>query len=320
MGKLHWLAMIATGVAVTAQTAGRWEMVSYTAPAGFQSVQKPDGGGRIEFTKASRDNYCLMAMYASTPAGQSLEESFAAEWEAVAVKSIRRVAAPVPAVKATGNTRAAIGRAESTSGGQPVSAMLIVLDAGARVVSLLVLTPTLSAYDAYAAEVEGMLRTMTVERRGEGSPAPTSAGGRLVIPPVGRSLTIADLAGDWGHNDGITTSYVDRATGAYAGTDSIHFTNRWTISKDGGIALDFFGIRNGKKIVEKSSGTVVLTGGVLAITMSNRQRYVLRGWLELPDMTIMKLNGPWYDAPIPASILSNPEQGTNLDQTWVRKK
>ena len=54
--------------------------------------------------------------------------------------------------------------------------------------------------------------------------------------------------------------------------------------------------------------------------MSNMQRYVFRGWLDLPDMTIMKLNGPWYDDPIPSNILSNPEQGVNLDQTWVRKK
>lgn len=37
-------------------------------------------------------------------------------------------------------------------------------------------------------------------------------------------------------------------------------------------------------------------------------------------MTIMTLNGPWYDAPIPSNIFSNPERGANLDQNWVRKK
>ena len=54
--------------------------------------------------------------------------------------------------------------------------------------------------------------------------------------------------------------------------------------------------------------------------MTNRQRYVLRGWLERPELTIMKLNGPWYDSPIPANIFTNPEQRANLDQHWVRKK
>jgi hypothetical protein len=133
-------------------------------------------------------------------------------------------------------------------------------------------------------------------------------------------MAIADLAGEWGHNDGVTTRYVDRYTGAPAGYDSLHFANKWTITKDGGISLDFFGIRNGKKIVEKSSGTATLTGGMLVIRMSNMQRFFFRGWLELPDMTIMKINGPWYDAPIPANIFTNPDQGSNLDQKWVRKK
>ena len=36
-------------------------------------------------------------------------------------------------------------------------------------------------------------------------------------------------------------------------------------------------------------------------------------------MTVMTLNGPWYDS-IPPAILSNPAQGANLDQRWVRMR
>ncbi len=320
MRNFCWIKVVLAGTALSAQPVSTWEMLSYTPPAGFNIVQKPDGGGRVELTKSSRTNYCVIVIYSSTPAGNNLEASFASEWKAVMLKTISAVATPFPAVKNLGNTRAAVGRATSTAGGQPVSAMLVVLDAGVRVLSMIVLTPTLSAYDAYATDVEGMLSTLSVQRANVANTIPPTVGGRLVIPPPGGNLTIADFAGEWGHNDGITTSYVDRSTGVYVGSESLHFTNKWTFSKNGGISLDFFAIRNGKKIIEKSNGTAALAGGILVIRMSNMQRYVFRGWLDLPDMTIMKLNGPWYDDPIPSNILSNPEQGVNLDQTWVRKK
>jgi hypothetical protein len=133
-----------------------------------------------------------------------------------------------------------------------------------------------------------------------------------------RQPSIEDLVGAWRRQDGINTRYVDRSTGAYAGTDSIHFTEQWEIGTGGTIALDFYGIHNGRRIAEKSTGTVSLSsGGILTIRMTNEQRYVLRGWEEAPDMTVMTLNGPWYDS-IPPEILSNPAQGTNLDQRWVR--
>ena len=57
--------------------------------------------------------------------------------------------------------------------------------------------------------------------------------------------------------------------------------------------------------------------GILVIKTTKERRYVLRGWLEGPNMTVMELNGPWYEY-IPADILTNPEQGTNLDKKWVR--
>jgi len=144
--------------------------------------------------------------------------------------------------------------------------------------------------------------------------------GNLVIPVPTRMITVADLAGEWGHNDGITTTYIDRSSGTYTGFESLHFTENWTITEQGEIFLDFFGLQNGRKISEESSGTVTLAGGILAINKSNTRRYVLRGWLELPEMTIMKLNGPWYDAPIPEDIFTDPHQGWNLDENWVRKK
>ena len=305
-----------------------WDLVTYTAPKGFAVVEKEGAGGRVELAKASATSYCIVVIYSGTRAGSDLEASFAAEWQAVALKTIDPVDAPEPVTRSVGNTRAAVGSATSTAGGQPIWARLFVLEADGSVASLLVVAPTEDAFEAYEAEVEKMLGGLVVKRvsrpeqapPGEDSAAPQTAGGRLIVPAPTRAMTLADLAGEWGQNDGITTTYVDRHTGTYAGFESLHFTNEWTITRQGGISSDFFAIRNGRKVREKSGGTVTLAGGVLVVKLRNTQRFVVRGWLERPELTIMTLNGPWYDDPIPASIFTDPEQGGNLDQHWVRKK
>jgi hypothetical protein len=329
MRSLLWLSAVLASVGFAAQpnTAARtWDLITFTAPTGFTVLEKKEG--RVELTKASSTSYCMVVIYASTPAGSDLRASFAAEWQAVALKTIDAVSAPPPITRTVGNARAAVGSAASTTRGQPIWARLIVLDAGASVLSMVVLTPTRDAFGTYEAEIETMLGGLVVKRAtatagapaGAAAAAPPTVGGKLFIPAPTRTMTVADLAGEWGQNDGITTTYVDRYSGTYAGFESLHFTNKWTITAQGRIWLDFFGLQNGRKLSEKSDGTITLAGGVLVVKMTNTQRFVLRGWLERPDLTIMKLNGPWYDDPIPANIFTDPDQGWNLDQNWVRKK
>jgi hypothetical protein len=60
---------------------------------------------------------------------------------------------------------------------------------------------------------------------------------------------------------------------------------------------------------------------VISIRQTNTAKYVIRGWLELPDMTVLEVCGPWYDDDvIPQEIFNNPNQGANLNKKWVRKK
>jgi hypothetical protein len=74
-------------------------------------------------------------------------------------------------------------------------------------------------------------------------------------------------------------------------------------------------------IKEKTDGSVSINGRVLMIKNRNLSKYVIRGWLELPNMTIMEVCGPWYnDDVIPNEIFTNPAQGANLDKKWARKK
>ena len=94
-----------------------------------------------------------------------------------------------------------------------------------------------------------------------------------------------------------------------------------TITAAGGYYNDFYAIQNGKMIKDKTAGSVAINGRVISIRQNNTAKYVIRGWLELPDMTIFEVCGPWYgDDVIPQEIFNNPNQGANLNKKWVRKK
>jgi hypothetical protein len=157
---------------------------------------------------------------------------------------------------------------------------------------------------------------------GTASAQPEVRNGKLIVPAPSRQLTIADLAGEWGEDASrVSTTYVDRSTGDYRGTDNLSFRSKMAFTASGGYLNDFFAIRNGRKEIDKTVGTFRIDGSVLSIRQKGTAKYVIRGWLELPDMTILVVCGPWFDdQEIPANIFSNPDQGANLNKTWVRKK
>ena len=312
-----WLAIGGARAAIASRVL---DITTFTPPPGWNVEEKSSGATKqVVLSRASSTSYCMIVLNASTPASGGLEASFAAEWKSVALQTISPVPTPKPDRRTVGNTQAAVGGAASTIQRQPAVAMLAVLDAATRVVSILILSPTVATFEAYHADVQAFLASVTVQRVNAPAASPAKLeGGKLVIPPAPRGLTIADLAGEWGRNDGINTTYVDRYTGSYAGTDSIHFTEGWVITADGGISSDFFGVQNGRKITEKSAGTVTLSNaGILVIKMTKQESYVLRGWLVGPNMTVMTLNGPWYNG-IPPDILSNPIRDGIFDKRWVR--
>lgn len=313
-------ASLAALAADAVPAARRFDLVTYSPPNGWKVEEK--AGEHVSISRTTPDSYCLIAIYTSTPASSDLAASFAAEWTSVALRTVDAVDAPTPSINNVGNTRAALGGATTTIQGQSVAAILIVLDVGPNVVSILILTPSTQAFEAFSAEVQGMLGGLSV-RHAEAPPvttptAPLQNAGKLIVPPPSRALTLVDLVGEWGHEDGITTTYVDRYSGAYAGYDSLHFREKWTISAQGVVRSDFFAIRNGKKIVDKNTGSIGISGQILDVKVGAAAKYVVRGWLEGPEMTVLKITGPFYEG-IPQDVLDNPDQGANLNQYWVRQ-
>jgi hypothetical protein len=159
------------------------------------------------------------------------------------------------------------------------------------------------------------------------TPAPATINGKLIVPPLTHKLSLSELGGEWRHDDGIIQNYVDRVTGSYAGFDALHYTDKWTFDGKGGMVSEFFGIvtsgGTSKKLVENKGGDVSLDSNmVLTIKWKTgpQQEYLVRGLVELPTMTVITFNGPWYDKGVAADVIADPTHGTNLDQHWVRKK
>jgi hypothetical protein len=301
------------GVASVFGQSERLGTVSYAAPAGFAKTVKEN---IVAFTKVdqSTGKFCIITLYGATPGTGKPASDFKREWANIVLKNMKADAAPQTETdtdKVTGWVATAGGsQVESEAG--PALALLTVISGGGRTVSVLGVFNDPS----FAAQLGAFSESIELGKAVADVPAPQSqSGGGL------RQLTIADIAGEWGEASGFNTRYVDRATGVYAGADSVHFTSKMTFTASGGYADDFFGLTNGRKIKESTTGTVSIVGRVLTIKRKGLAKYVIRGWQELANMTVLSVCGPWYDdQPIPESVFTVPDSSVNLDKTWIRRK
>lgn len=311
------------GVETVSGQAEKLGVVQYTAPKGWNKTPKENIVTFSELVEAT-GRFCTITLYGATPGTGDAKTDFVREWNNLVVKPFGGEPNPKSETEsADGWTATAAGSAVDFSGSRAL-AFLTVFSRGSTTVSVLGIFNDESYLSKLVAFTSGLdietPRPIAIAAAPAGPPA-RDASGRLIIPLPTRQITVPDLAGEWGQNDGINTRYVYRDSGVYAGADSLHFTNKMTLTAEGGFFNDFFAIQNGRKIKEDTGGTFFVKDRVLYIKQRGLKKYVIRGWLELPDMTIMEICGPWYDDdPIPGAIFTDPNQGANLDKKWVRKK
>jgi len=300
-------------------------IVKYTSPNGMTKLPKEN---TVAFSAMNQTTgkYCIITLYGATPGTGNPTSDFRREWNNLVVKQMKAEPNPTTETTAADGWTATAGGSEVDSDLGKAVGFLTVISGFGRTVSILAIfndPAYVKQVDSFIAAIEMDKANAPANNTAAVTAAPTlDRWGNLFIPPPARQLTIADLVGNWGDNPGrISTQYVYSDTGAHAGTDSLHFTSKWTIDGDGRYVNDFFEVRNGKKLRDVTTGTLTIAGGLLTIKHKGTAKYVIRGWLELPDMTILKVVGPWHDSQeIPAEVFTNPEQGENLAKKWVRKK
>ena len=312
--------------AVAAQTE-KLGLVQYTPPKGWAKAAQEHAVVFSNIDQAA-GRFCFITLYTAGPSTGSPTSDFAREWSARVVQPWGAEASPKTQTVNDGGWEAVAGGAPIDFNGNRAYALLTVISGFGKTVSVLGVLND----DSYLGPLTAFVEKLVVDKADAAPPAARAAPatppalqyddyGRLIIPPPARQLTLADLAGQWGESEGINVRYVDRHSGTYAGADSLHYKIKMTFTAEGGYYDDFYAIQNGKLIKEKAAGSLEVSGRVLVIKGTNTSKYVIRGWLELPDMTIMEVCGPWYnDDVIPAEIFSNPLQGANLNKKWARKK
>ena len=143
------------------------DLATFSAPPGWHVEDRGAGEGRhVVVSKATPGSYCMAVVYSSAAAGRDLEESFASEWTRTALQTLAPAATPRVVVREVGALRVAIGAAPSTAQGQPIVGLVIGVDAGARVVSILVLSPSFDSLDPFRADVDTILGTLVVRHVG----------------------------------------------------------------------------------------------------------------------------------------------------------
>lgn len=271
--------------------------------------------------------FCIVTLYGATPGTGNPQSDFAREWNNLVIKTFTAEANPKTETAAAEGWTAIGGGSEVEGEIGKAVAFLTVISGFGKTVSVLGVFND----QAYAEKVNAFISAIEMDKTSAPAnktaattPPTLDSDGNLVIPQPTRELTIADLVGEWGDNPGrIATTYVNRSDGTYAGTDSLHFTSKWTIDGKGSYINDFFEVRNGQKLRDVTTGSITIVGRLISIKHKGTAKYVVRGWLELPEMTILKVAGPWYDdQAIPEKFFTDFSEDSRffLTTKWVRKK
>lgn len=295
-------------------------IISYTSPKGMTKSIKENVVGFSEMNQTT-GVFCIITLYGATAGSGNPTTDFTNSWNNLAVKNLNAKTNPETETQSAEGWTIIAGASAVDSDGIKGAAFLTVISGFGKTISVLAVFNDQNYMSKIAAFVAGIDLDKTVAPTPMTTNQPNyDSNGKLIIPLPTRQLTVADFEGEWGEDaKRLSTTYVYRSSGNYAGSDNLTFRSKMTITKNGGYINDFFAIQNGKKIIDKTNGTINVNGQVFSITQADTQKFVIRGWLELPDMTIMILCGPLYDKDI-ARHIENPEQGGNLNNIWVRKK
>ena len=314
-------------------------IISYTPPKGWTKTPKENIVGFSEINQTT-GGFCIITLYgASNNSTGNPTGDFIKEWNRVVVSTLKAEANPKTETKTEGGWTMTAGAAAVDSDGIKGIAFLSVFSGDGKTVSVLGVfndSSYAAKFEAFVASIE-MDKTITPANNpttvNTTSNQPTfDSDGNIIIPQPTRQLTTADLAGVWidGPNR-MTTEYVYSGSGKSAGRDTTAFEVKTTFKSDGTYSSFFNSVR--KKYETESStqtGPYSINGRLLSIQGTGYSgksivitKYVIRGWLELPSMTILQLAGPWYDnAEIPEVNFTDfsPESKYRGVTKWIRLK
>lgn len=153
-----FLMLCCLSVSAFAQKTEKFDIVSYTAPAGWKKSATAD---RVTFTTEdkSKGTFCSIVLLRSLPAGNDTDKNFKAAWDSLAAESFKVNSAPQrSAPKREKGWTLETGVAPFEKNGEKAVLMLIAASGGGKMVNILVLTNT----DAYQNKIMAFMDSLNL--------------------------------------------------------------------------------------------------------------------------------------------------------------
>lgn len=137
----------------------QFDIVRYTAPAGWQKSEKPE---TLSFSKETDKGFCIITVYKSIDGSQDAQKNFDVSWESL-VQNIMGAGKPTMQPATTDNGwQTLIGSSQFEKGGIKGAVILITSSKDSKLVNIIVITNT----DAFQKEMEIFLDKIVL--KGEG--------------------------------------------------------------------------------------------------------------------------------------------------------
>lgn len=266
---------VVTPAIIFAQTE-KFDIIQFTPPKGWERTPRDRA---VVFTDANKTTgkFCILTVYASSPASDSSAKDFADQWNELVVKKFNAQPGPKTETRASGDGwQATVGGSQIKTDGLQAIVILSVFSGFGKSVSVLSLfndQSYLAVIDAFGEGIKldkTAANAMAVSEPAPNAeyvdfdPFPDKPRFQAQQPLVGRlkkTITMADLAGTWEVGGASVMEYI---TSSSQSTTSVSFgRTKYTIRADGSYDGKFQGRASNTTIRESESGTISLSGGFI---------------------------------------------------------
>lgn len=241
------LLSIHLSVAAAHSQTAKFDIVTYTAPAGWTVEKDADS---IRFSKESSGNFCVIAVTKSVESPGSSGENFELLWKEAVVDGLNAAATPQrgkPGEK--DGWQAEVGVAPFEKDGLKGAALFTIFTGNNKVISILAITNS----DSFQPDIENFINNVKLPAiAGRPAPAEANAG------------NAAKLIGRWQRSGSSHPSYADPVSWGTAG----YTTSRYEFKPDGTYAYTerSFRMMMANIIIVKENGRYSVAGDTLTVS------------------------------------------------------
>jgi hypothetical protein len=281
------LALVAVlGAHARAATPRTFDIVQVSPPDGF--TVDDSSKDHLTFTQCGPGRCATIVVYAGADASGDLAADWKVQWHA-SVEHMMQPDGMPDATRGTmpGGAGVLVGSAAAKMEDKDVYARFFVIDGGAKVASVLVVTNGPDIYDRYQDVVNAMLGSMKVTP----TPAPATKPGKqptykpVALPddpalPDAPTVDKKQLAGEWKHDSGTPG---DKA--------SVIYGDIYTLTAKGKVEARFIGKAGTDVLRENDAGGFAYKDGRLLLLLAKRGTLTFRvaGWTDDKDATTLAL-------------------------------